>query len=161
MRNTESWMCFPDGSAVRIQLQCRRHRGCRFNPWIGNIPWRRKWQPALVFLPGKFYRQRSWLQSMGVSESDTTKATEHMWHQSRQYEMGLRKSLQRYDKLGEERRGFRGSTSNFFKTYDWLSTMVNALFFYIIPFKLISVLCPILHMRIWGWACLNYLPKLK
>ena len=22
--------------------QCRRHR---FDPWVGNIPWRRKWQP--------------------------------------------------------------------------------------------------------------------
>ena len=25
----------------------------------GPIPWRRKWQPTLVFLPGKFHRQRS------------------------------------------------------------------------------------------------------
>jgi len=24
-----------------------------FNPWVGNIPWRRKWQPTPVFLPGK------------------------------------------------------------------------------------------------------------
>ena len=24
-----------------------------FNPWVGKIPWRRKWQPTLVFLPGK------------------------------------------------------------------------------------------------------------
>jgi len=22
------------------------------------IPWRRKWQPTLIFLPGKFHRQR-------------------------------------------------------------------------------------------------------
>ena len=29
------------------------------NPWIGKIPWRKKWQPAPVFLPGKFYGQRS------------------------------------------------------------------------------------------------------
>ena len=28
-------MGFPDGSAVRIHLQCRRHR---FDPWAGNIP---------------------------------------------------------------------------------------------------------------------------
>ena len=25
----------------------------------GKIPWRRKWQPTLVFLPGKFHTQRS------------------------------------------------------------------------------------------------------
>ena len=36
--------------------QCRR---CGFNPWIGKIPWKRKWQPTPVFLPGKSYGQRS------------------------------------------------------------------------------------------------------
>ena len=25
----------------------------RFDPWVGKIPWRRKWQPTLVLLPGK------------------------------------------------------------------------------------------------------------
>ena len=25
----------------------------RFDPWIGKIPWRKKWQPTPVFLPGK------------------------------------------------------------------------------------------------------------
>ena len=30
-----------------------------FNPWVGKIPWRRKWQPTLAFLPGKFQGQRS------------------------------------------------------------------------------------------------------
>ena len=36
--------------------QCRR-RG--FHPWGGDIPWRRKWQPIPVFLPGKSHGQRS------------------------------------------------------------------------------------------------------
>ena len=27
--------------------------------WVKKIPWSRKWQPAPVFLPGKFHRQRS------------------------------------------------------------------------------------------------------
>ena len=40
----------------RICLQCRRHG---FNPWVGNIPWRRKWQPTLLFLPGKSHGQRT------------------------------------------------------------------------------------------------------
>ena len=31
---------------------CQR-RGCRFSPWVEKIPWRRKWQPALVLSPGK------------------------------------------------------------------------------------------------------------
>ena len=30
-----------------------------FNPWVGKIPWKRKWQPTLVFLPGEFQGQRS------------------------------------------------------------------------------------------------------
>ena len=35
------------------------YRRCGFNPWVGKIPWRRTWQPASVFLPGKSYWQRS------------------------------------------------------------------------------------------------------
>ena len=41
----------------RVCLQCRRPR---FDPWVGKIPWRREWQPTLVFLPGKSRGQRSW-----------------------------------------------------------------------------------------------------
>ena len=28
-------------------------------PWVGKIPWRRKWQSSPVFLPGKSHGQRS------------------------------------------------------------------------------------------------------
>jgi len=31
-----------------------------FNPWIGKIPWRRKWQPTPVFLPGKSHGPGAW-----------------------------------------------------------------------------------------------------
>ena len=34
----------------RIPLQCRR---LGFDPWVEKIPWRRAWQPTLVFLPGE------------------------------------------------------------------------------------------------------------
>ena len=40
----------------RLCLQCRRPR---FNPSVGNIPWRREWQPTPVFLPGESHGQRS------------------------------------------------------------------------------------------------------
>ena len=30
-----------------------------FNPWVGKIPWRRKWQAIPVFLPGAPHGQRS------------------------------------------------------------------------------------------------------
>ena len=38
---------------------CRRHRRWGFDPWVGRIPWRRKWQPTPVFLLGKSHGQRS------------------------------------------------------------------------------------------------------
>ena len=43
----------------RIHLQCRRGKRYVFDPWVGKILWRRKWQPIPVFLPGKSHRQRS------------------------------------------------------------------------------------------------------
>ena len=38
---------------------CLQHGRPRFDPWVRKIPWRRKWQPAPVFLPGKFHGWRS------------------------------------------------------------------------------------------------------
>ena len=42
--------------------------------WVRKIPWRRKWQPAPVFLPGEFYGQRSLLgySPWDCKESDTS-----------------------------------------------------------------------------------------
>ena len=41
---------------VKICLECRRHR---LDPWVGEIPWSRKWQAIPVFLLGKILWQRS------------------------------------------------------------------------------------------------------
>ena len=30
-----------------------------FDPWVGKVPWRRKWQLTPVFLPGKSHGQQS------------------------------------------------------------------------------------------------------
>ena len=30
-----------------------------FDPWVGKIPWERKWQPTPVFLPGESHGQQS------------------------------------------------------------------------------------------------------
>jgi len=51
--------------------------GDRFNPWVGNIHWRRAWQPTPVFLPGEIYGQRSLVgySPWGRKESDMTEAT--------------------------------------------------------------------------------------
>ena len=37
-------------SGQESTCQCRRHR---FNPWVGKVPWRRKWQLTPVFFPGE------------------------------------------------------------------------------------------------------------
>ena len=45
-----------------------------FNLWVRKIPWRRAWQPTLVFLPGESHGQRSLVgySPWGRKESDTT-----------------------------------------------------------------------------------------
>ena len=43
-------------SGKESTCQCRR---CRFSPWVGNIPWKRTWQPTSVFLLGESQVQRS------------------------------------------------------------------------------------------------------
>ena len=52
----------------------RRLRRHGFNPWVGKIPWRRKWQPTPVFLPEKSHGQRrlAGCNPKGHKESDTT-----------------------------------------------------------------------------------------
>ena len=51
---------FPGGvSGKEPTCQCRRCKKCRFNTWVGKVPWRRAWQPTPVFLPGDSHGQRS------------------------------------------------------------------------------------------------------
>ena len=42
-----------------------------FDSWVRKIPWRWKWQPIPVFLPGKSHREAGGLQSMGLQKSWT------------------------------------------------------------------------------------------
>jgi len=48
---------FP-GGLVSKESTCNAGRP-RFSPWVGKIPWRRKWQPTPVFLPGEFHGQET------------------------------------------------------------------------------------------------------
>ena len=59
-------------SGKGITCQCRRLES---NPWVGKIPWRRKWQPIPIFLPGKSHGQRSLAgySLWGHKELDMTK----------------------------------------------------------------------------------------
>ena len=51
---------FPGGTSGKgSSCQCRRHKRRRFDPWVGKIPYSRKWQPTPVFLPGESHGQRS------------------------------------------------------------------------------------------------------
>ena len=70
-----SLLGFPGGSEVKpsawVCLQCGRPG---FDPSVGKIPWRRKWQPNPVFLPGESHGRRSLVDysQWGPKESDTT-----------------------------------------------------------------------------------------
>ena len=69
---------FPSSSAGKESAcQCSRCKRLGFYPCVRKIPWRRKWQPTPVFLPGKFRGQDS-LAGYSPShhkESDTTEHT--------------------------------------------------------------------------------------
>ena len=69
---------FPGGtSGKEPACQCRRHERCRFDPWVGKVPWRGQWQPPPLFLPEEFHGQRSLvgLSPQGCTQLDTTEAT--------------------------------------------------------------------------------------
>ena len=52
---------FPDGaSGKEPACQCRRHKRCRFDPWVRKIPWRRAWHSTPVFLPGESMDKGAW-----------------------------------------------------------------------------------------------------
>ena len=66
-----------DASGKEPACQCRRHRSQGFDPWVGKIPWRRKWQSIPAFLPRESHGLRSLVgyRPWGCKELDTTEAT--------------------------------------------------------------------------------------
>ena len=64
---------FPGGaSGKEFPCQCRRHKRCRFDPWIGKIPWRRACNPLQCYClensTGRGARRAPW----GHNELDMT-----------------------------------------------------------------------------------------
>ena len=59
--------------------QCRKLKRCWFNPWVGKISWRRKWQSTSVLLPGKSHGQRILVgySPRSCKESETTEGLTH------------------------------------------------------------------------------------
>jgi len=53
---------FPGGASGK-ELACRgrRYKRCRFDPWVGKILWKRKWQTTTIFLHG----ESSWTEEPG------------------------------------------------------------------------------------------------
>ena len=66
-------------SGKEAACQRRRRRWHRFDPWVREIPWRRKWHPTPVFLPGQSHVQRSLLgySPWGCKKSDMTECLAH------------------------------------------------------------------------------------
>ena len=67
-------MIIPGGtSGKEPACQCRRHKSCGFDPWVGKIPWRRAQQPPPVLLPGEspWTEEPGGLRPAVRTESDT------------------------------------------------------------------------------------------
>ena len=69
---------FPGGtSGKEPTCQCRKHRRCRFDPWVRKILWRRVCQPTPAFLPRESHGQKSLVgyHPWDHKESDMTERT--------------------------------------------------------------------------------------
>ena len=76
--NTKTLSELPGWASLVAQLvenqPAMQETTCRFKPWVRKIPWRRKWKPTPVFLPGKSHGQRSvaGYSPWGCKKSDMT-----------------------------------------------------------------------------------------
>ena len=48
-----------DTSGKEPTWQCRRHKGCQFDPWVRKISWKQTWRLTPVYLLRESYGQRS------------------------------------------------------------------------------------------------------
>jgi len=55
----EKWGFLVGTKGKEPACQCRRCRRYGFDPWVGKIPCRRAWHPALVFLSGESLGQKN------------------------------------------------------------------------------------------------------
>ena len=80
-------------------------------PWVGKVPWRRKWQPTPVCLPEKSCRQRSLVgySPWGRKESDVT---ERLSTQANFYNILIWNSNEKKLLLNERYAGFNDQFLN-------------------------------------------------
>ena len=75
---SQSILGFPGGPSGKESVhRYRRHKRHRFDSWVRKIPWRRKWQSALVFLLGESPGQRGAWQVIvhRITELDMAEVT--------------------------------------------------------------------------------------
>ena len=60
---------------LRWSRICLQYRRPRYDSWVRKIPWRREWQPAPVFLPGKI----PWTEEPGRLQSTGSQRVRHDW----------------------------------------------------------------------------------
>ena len=82
---------FPGGpSGKESASQCRKHKRCRLNPWVGKIPWSREWLHTPVFLPENPMGRGAWQATVhgvtknwtGLSDRAHTSHNKIIWNQS-------------------------------------------------------------------------------
>ena len=79
-------------SGEESPCQCRTHG---FDPWVRKIPWRRKWQPTPVLLPGESYGPRNlqFMRSQRVAQGLATKqqhtSLSHCYHHCESHQKPL------------------------------------------------------------------------
>ena len=74
--NWETSLSPPGGTRGKEpSCQCRSHKKCWFDSWMGKIPWRRAWQPPPIFLPG----ESQWTEEAGRLESIGLQRVRHDW----------------------------------------------------------------------------------
>ena len=82
IRITVSHISVPIGFLTHqdLQMPVQETKRQGFDPCIGNLPWRRAWQPSPVFLPGESHGERSLVgySPWGRKELDRTEATKHV-----------------------------------------------------------------------------------
>ena len=71
------YMVFGGDSGKEPACQSRRCRRHGFDPWARKTPWRRKWQPTPLVLPGGSHGQRSLVgySPWGRKESNISEVT--------------------------------------------------------------------------------------
>ena len=81
---------FPrNASHKQPACQCRRHKRHRFNPWVGNIPWRKKWQLLQYSCLENLLDSRAWWATVHrVAESCTWLSTHEHTQRDRNFMHG-------------------------------------------------------------------------